>query len=170
MENEIKILNVDPKAVSKRLEALGAQKVYEDNRVITHFDTPDGALAGEGKQVKVTQEGTVKLTVTSGVNTTTPTEEKKRIEGDINAIPELAGLQPISKVTAPRISYELGKIDFDIDTFPGIPPFLEIDTTDVDDLEALLTKLGLESNERVVLGTPGIYTRYGKDYFKEFRI
>lgn len=33
------------------------------------------------------------------------------------------GLDPISKVRVPKVSYELGKMDFDIDSFPVIPLF-----------------------------------------------
>lgn len=32
------------------------------------------------------------------------------------------GLDLTSEVSAKRISFELGKIDFDIDQFPSIPP------------------------------------------------
>jgi adenylate cyclase, class 2 len=80
-------------------------------------------------------------------------------------------LHPVTMVQARRISYELGAIDFDIDCFPGIPPFMEVDTADADvDLKELLNKLGLESNEVIIATTPEIFARYGKDYFVEFRV
>ncbi len=63
------------------------------------------------------------------------------------------GLDPISKVSVTRISYELGKIDFDIDSFPAIPSFLEIDIEYIEEegftVQSLLKKLGLENNRLV---------------------
>ena len=73
------------------------------------------------------------------------------------------GLDPISRVKAPRISYELGKIDFDIDSFPFIPPFLEIDIEHIREegytVESLLKKLGLENNP-VVEWEPKIFINF----------
>ena len=84
------------------------------------------------------------------------------------------GLDPISKVKAKRISYELGKIDFDIDKFPVIPAFLEIDIEFLEEegyeLEQLLKELGLENNKTVVMGTEDIHSLYGKDYFNEYKV
>jgi adenylate cyclase class IV len=55
-------------------------------------------------------------------------------------------------VKSHRISYELGNIDFDIDKFPNIPAFLEIDIENLEiSVEELLKKLDLDSNEVVVM-------------------
>lgn len=84
------------------------------------------------------------------------------------------GLKQISSVQAPRISYELGKIDFDIDKFPAIPPFLEIDIEFLKEegyeLETLLKKLGLENKKVVTMGTEDIHKLYGIDYFEEYKM
>lgn len=83
------------------------------------------------------------------------------------------GLDPISKVSVPRISYELGKIDFDIDSFPAIPSFLEIDIEHIEDegysVESLLKELGLENNKVVVMGTEDIHKLYNIDYFDVYK-
>ncbi len=84
------------------------------------------------------------------------------------------GLDPISRVKAPRISYELGKIDFDIDSFPFIPPFLEIDIEHIREegytVESLLKKLGLENNPVVEMGTEDIHKLYHVDYFDAYQV
>lgn len=84
------------------------------------------------------------------------------------------GFNPISKVKAKRISYELGKIDFDIDKFPLIPPFLEIDIENIQKegyaTSQLLKTLGLENNKVVVMGTEDIHKLYNIDYFEEYKI
>jgi adenylate cyclase class 2 len=81
------------------------------------------------------------------------------------------GYKLISEVEAHRTSYELGTIDFDIDEFPGIPAFLEIDMGEkaTMPIETLITKLQLDSNKSGQMSTPEILNFYGKDYFEVYR-
>jgi len=65
----------------------------------------------------------------------------------------------------------LNGIDFDIDQFPEIPAFLEIDLENsLFSLEELLEKLSLKGKNVVDLGTESIFERYGIDYYKKFSI
>ncbi|CAN5148188.1 hypothetical protein BH11PAT4_BH11PAT4_7200 [soil metagenome] len=169
MEKEIKVLGINLEDVAKRLQKLGARKVFDGDRAITHFDTADGAYAKQNKYVKVTQEEFLKLTVTTEVEGGSSIEYKTRVGEDIFAILEQLSLQPIAEVTARRISFELDEIDFDIDFFPGIPSFLEVDIEHVDEQVQLLEKLGLQDCKQLVASTPGIFAHYGKDYFQEFK-
>ncbi len=121
MEKEIKLLNIDSQPLIERLESLGAAKVYEGTRVITHFDTQDAFWAKQGKQIKITEEGAFKLTVTSGVGSGNPQEHKTKVGDNIQVLLLELGLVPISVATAPRVSYEWKDIDFDIDYYPRIP-------------------------------------------------
>ncbi len=96
-----------------------------------------------------------------------------RLKETMNFFHQL-GLNPISNVRENRISYEMGKIDFDIDKFPAIPAFLEIDIEFLEDegykLDDLLKKLGLENNRVVVMGTEDIHKLYGIDYFEKYKV
>jgi hypothetical protein len=81
------------------------------------------------------------------------------------------GLFPIAESTSHRISFELDSIDFDIDEFSGIPPFLEIDMGDsAVSAKEILEKLQLSSHEVLDVSTPGIYEKMGLDYFEMFKI
>lgn len=82
------------------------------------------------------------------------------------------GYKVISEVSARRISYELGTADFDIDMFPGIPVFLEVDTGTNSDfkIEEIITKLDLNTNKRGEMSTPEIFKLYGKDYFELYKV
>lgn len=83
-------------------------------------------------------------------------------------------LNPISNVSINRISYELGKIVFNIDTFPLIPPFLEIDEEFLEEegypLDELLSKLGLAGRQTVIMGTEDIHKFHGINYFDAYKI
>lgn len=175
-EHEIKVLNVDIEKLIQKLENIGAKKVYDGNRTIIALDTEDRHfLSKEDKLIRVTDEGSIKVTM--HVNQSTP-ETKKGIKFKTSRLKETIdffeqmGLIPISKVTAHRISYELGTVDFDIDKFPAIPAFLEIDTETLEDEgyteKSLLEALGLENNKVVVMGTEDIHKLYDIDYFEEY--
>ena len=158
-EHEIKVLNVNIESVTKKLEEIGAKKVYDDFRTIITLD-----------------EGSIKVTmhvhqsqpdIKAGIKFKT-----SRLKETMDFFHEM-GLSPISKVKVPRISYELGKIDFDIDNFPAICPFLEIDIEHINEegytVESLLKELGLENNKVVVMGTEDIHKLYNIDYFEVYK-
>ena len=177
-EHEIKVLDVDIEQLVKKLDKLGAKKVYDDERTIIALDTKDKMfLNKQDKLIRVTDEGSIKVTM--HVNQSKP-EIKEGIKFKTSRLKETIdffhqlGLDPISKVKAKRISYELGKIDFDIDKFPAIPAFLEIDIEFLKEegyeLKQLLKELGLENNKIVVMGTEDIHNLYGKGYFNEYKV
>lgn len=176
-EHEIKVLDVDVDTLTKKLEEIGAKKVYDDIRTIIALDTEDKHFLNQkDKLIRVTDEGSIKVTmhvhqshpeIKAGIKFKT-----SRLRETMDFFHEM-GLNPISKVRVPRISYELGKIDFDIDSFPAIPPFLEIDIEHIDEegytVESLLKELGLENNKVVVMGTEDIHKFYNIDYFKVYK-
>lgn len=176
-EHEIKVLDINIDSLTKKLEEIGAKKVYDDIRTIIALDTKDKLFLKEkDKLIRVTDEGDIKVTM--HVNQSKP-EIKAGIKFKTSRLKETMdffhemGLDPISTVKVPRISYELGKIDFDIDSFPAIPSFLEIDIEHIEEegytVESLLKELGLENNKVVIMGTEDIHKLYNIDYFQIYK-
>ncbi len=166
---ETKVLDINTEATEAGLVSLGAKKVFDGVRVVTYFkndrDTgvPFLKLTEEGDKLKLSSQNTVSY------------EEVKLFvsrKEECVALLATLGYKPISEVRAKRISYELDAIDFDIDEFPGIPPFLEIDTGVPPALlqGELLCKLGLESNKKGEMFTPEIVSVYGKNYFDLYKL
>ncbi len=177
-EKEIKVLEVDIASLTKKLEEIGAKKVYDDTREIIVLDTKDRQfLKQQDKLVRVTDEGSIKVTMHIHQSDSTKKRQIKfkasRLKETLDFFHEM-GLDPISRVKAPRISYELGKIDFDIDSFPLVPPFLEIDIEHITEegytVENLLKKLGLENNIVVEMGTEDIHKLYHIGYFEAYQV
>lgn len=176
-EHEIKVLNVDVQQLIENLERIGAKKVYDDKRTIIALDTSERTFLNQkDKLIRITDEGSIKVTM--HVNQSKPEIKEgikfkaSRLKETLDFFHEL-GIDPISKVTSNRISYELDKIDFDIDKFPAIPAFLEIDIEFLEEsykLEELLKELGLENNKIVVMGTEDIHNLYGINYFNEYKV
>lgn len=173
-EHEIKVLDIDIDKVSKKLEEMKAEKVYEDDRIITTFDTEDRQMAKQDKLIRITEEEKVKVTM--HINNSNP-ETKKAIKYKVSRKKEQQdfllqlGFKPIAKVKAYRKSYELGNIDFDMDKFPAIPAFLEIDVENLskEQISKLLQQLELINNKVVIMGTEQIHELYGIDYFETYK-
>lgn len=176
IEKEIKVLDIDVKDVQLHLEKLHAQPVYVGQRIISTFDYSDGQCHKRDTLVRLTEERTVKITV--HINNSASGDNRKIIklhplENNITCRDFLSslGLQEKTRVAARRSSYEIGEIDFDIDEFPIIPPFLEIDVEKLDmPLALLLHDLGLESKQIVNCGTEEIFRIYGIDYYSTFSV
>ena len=61
-----------------------------------------------------------------------------------------------------RMEYKLGGITFDIDKWPGIPPYIEIEGEHKEDVELALNKLGWTIDDVTVLDVDKIYNEiYG---------
>ncbi len=64
-----------------------------------------------------------------------------------------------------RISYLLNNHEIDIDTWPGIPTYMEIEGNDEKDLSGILNLLGYTMRDTVSCTADEVYKNYGKDIF-----
>jgi len=174
-EKEYKILDIDIPSLEEKLQSLWAKKVFEGVRTMTHYDKTDRSLRSSDMDVRITEEWTIKLSLDDrseeGKNDSVKLKisRKKEMEYLFKKLWIIA----IAQATSKRISYEREGIDIDIDIFPWIKPFCEIDLweSDVDvSLEDLLTTLSLEDKEKTTWSTKFIYKMSGKDYWEEFAV
>lgn len=179
-EQEIKVLDINVENLCEKLERLGAKKVFDGDRIFTTLDTEEKTYLQKDIMIRLTEEEKLKLSVSTN-NSKSSTGEKETVKLFVSRKKETIdffkalGILPISEVKTHRISYELetkkGIVDFDIDTFPDIPSFLEIDLENlVQTIEELLETLNLSQNKIVDCGTEEIYKIYNIDYFEKFKI
>lgn len=64
-----------------------------------------------------------------------------------------------------RVSYLLNNHEIDIDTWPGIPTYMEIEGSDEKDLDEILNLLGYTMKDTVSCTADEIYKMYGKNIF-----
>lgn len=64
-----------------------------------------------------------------------------------------------------RVSYLLNNHEIDIDTWPGIPTYMEIEGRDENDLNEVLNLLGYTIKDTVSCTADEIYKMYGKNIF-----
>ena len=159
-EIEIKILEVDLKEITKKLEDLWAKRIFwwwiKDNR----YDFDDYILRNkniifrtretsswdyltikkiiENSDITINREFEVKI------------EQLKKLKWEINKV--WLKLLKEKKLVKYRISYELDLVIFDLDRYDDIPWLLEIEADSKEKLDEYITKLWLEKNHKVNYG------------------
>lgn len=64
-----------------------------------------------------------------------------------------------------RISFKLDDFEIDIDTWPGIPTYLEIEGDSKKELETIINKLGYKWSDTISCTADKVYEKYGKSMF-----
>ena len=66
-----------------------------------------------------------------------------------------------------RKTYELENYEIDIDTWPQIPTYMEIEGKDEEDLNRILNKLGYKIEDTISCTADDVYRKYGKTMFEQ---
>ena len=184
-ENERKVLDLTEEDI-KRIgiiltTEMNGKKVSEYSRRIRTLD--NGISKEKDQLLRVTEEeGHTKVSLHTNQSNEANKGHIKMHLKDAERIMAFLTIrydeEVIADVVAPRISYEVGNgedcIDLDIDFFPAIPPFMEIDLANLRKhgltLEQLLSVLGLEEHNVVKLMLLKKKKRVVKKHYKRRRI
>jgi len=60
-----------------------------------------------------------------------------------------------------RSSFVLPPVRFDLDTWPGIPTYLEVEGPDIKSIESAITQIGYDPQRAVALGAAEVFQLYG---------
>lgn len=185
-ESEIKVFDVASDSLTERLESLGAKCTFNGNRQVSVYDSEDKKIINSNQLLRLTVSDSAKLTLHINQNdydnkrvvkvSKIPNDELNTLTSKLGSL----GFFPITDVMTQRIAFELPGINSDkmielnIDVFPEVPAFLEIDLETLEGtgytLESLLEVLGLSSNKTGYMGTEDIHAMYGKDYFEVYSV
>jgi adenylate cyclase, class 2 len=152
METEIegKFTNIDKEDIRTRLQKLGA-RLKQPERLMRrkNFDYPDGSLEKIGGWIRLRDEsGKVTLAYKRLHDRTL--HGTKEVSIEVNNFDKTAdllvaiGFEMKSYQETMRESWELEGSDIEIDTWPWIPPFVEIEAKDEQALKKTAEKLGFE--------------------------
>ncbi len=152
-EIEAKILEVDPRNLEARLAALGARKVFEGDVESFFFDFQDHRLRRKGHTLRLRRMGdTVRLTLKGVIRKEGAAKLREEYEvklDDLEAgklLLQGLGLEEIGNSGKRRSSFCLERpgastVSFEIDTLPGVPPFLEIEAENLEIIKEMARKL-----------------------------
>lgn len=174
-EIETKVLDIDSSDIQAKLATLGAQKT-QDTRLIVDWYRTIGDKEGEEPwflRIRSYGEGKREVTWKAKSDIIGIARKHKEINFFIDEPEKLAdlfeelGLEAYAHQEKDRTSYTFKDWSFDIDRYPGMPAFLEIEGNSEDHIQEALALLGLENNptwatgERIL-----IQERYGLDWYQ----
>lgn len=152
-EIEVKILEVDVVKLCSQLESLGAKRVFEGDLEVSFYDYEDKRLYEAGTRVRLRESGDqgdqVEFTLKqklSHARAKIADEFQVMVDSasELRAILERIGMQSYRTYKKHRISYTLHDARFEIDTYEGLPPLLEIEAKSVEACYLLAAELGYE--------------------------
>ncbi len=147
-EIEVKILEVNPAEIRKKLKALGAEKFFEGEVHSISYDYPDHRLEKAGLMLRVRKAGDRAELCFKGKNESARFKAKEEIEvltssfEDTCTILERVGFKRLYEQTKKRECYRLGSVKYDLDMLPGIPPYLEVEAATEAAVEQAVKDLG----------------------------
>lgn len=166
-EVELKILGVDPPELGKKLSACGAEKI---GTFLVHekaFDYPDARIRSGNNLLRLRRVGDRNELVfkdeTRQVNDFKIGEETEIIVNDFVAVELILtklGLLPYRDRQKIRTTYRSNDLEFEIDEYPHIPPYLEIEG-DPDAIRAAIPALDFSMDDTTDMTATQVLKHYG---------
>lgn len=174
-EIEVVFLGIDKDKLEQDLLSIGAHKVGDTFYRHSSFDYPDYRLDKDNSWIRLRDEGgqiviayKKRLGVTSQDGSTNDAgmeEIEIIVDSYENTKTFLGKIGLIEKHEAEkkRTRWQKGTTTFDIDTWPEIPTFIEIEAESWEDVDEASKALGFEEKDRKICSVNQIYKMYGKD-------
>jgi len=159
-EYEVKVLDVDKEKILSLILSLGAEKVAELNmkRLIYHLDDRKWIrLRDNGKKVTLA----IKHVESFNIDGTKEAEVEVKDFLLTSEILSQIGLKADLYQENKRTSFVLGNVKLELDEWPMIPPYLEIEGSSVEEVESALASLGISKESVTSIDVESVYRKYG---------
>jgi len=165
-EIEVKILDIDPEVIVARLNELGAEKVEQGMVLASIFDFPDNRIGQAGSLLRVRKIGdrtemVLKKRIAKG-------EYKMMEEIETNVADYGVAVRIFKGIGLDETRYEkyratfrLGQVKFELDKYPAIPWFMEVEAPDEDEVQAAVAKLGFSMSQTTSMDSFEVFRKYG---------
>jgi adenylate cyclase class 2 len=163
-EIEAKVLGVDPVQMAARIAGMGG--VHIDDRMNRRYVYDLGGDTSRWIRPRDTgSEVTlcVKQILSADIDGVLETEVVVSDFDTTNTILEILGFKARAYQENRRSSWTLNGVRLEIDTWPLIPTYLEIEADTIDALYATTSLLELGREQLTTENTTDVYTRYGYD-------
>ena len=170
IEYEVRVLEIDKKAVQNKLKELGAVLIEDvfQRRYVYDFNpvNPDKWIRLRTNAETTTL--TIKNVESSNIDGTKEVEIEVSDFDITNEILNELGYIPRAVQENKRIKYDLNGVEIDIDTWPKIPTILEIEGKSEKEVFDTLELLGIDKAKSTSLNIQVIYEeKYGINLEKE---
>jgi len=153
-EIETKVLDIDARDIKVKLVSLGAKKI-QDTRLIVDWYRPMGIKEGEDPwflRIRSYSDGKHEVTWKAKSDILGTARRHKEINFNIGEPEKLGdlfeeiGLEKYAHQEKDRTSFTYKDWQFDIDQYPGMPAFLEIEGNSEEHVNEAIVLLGLAKN------------------------
>lgn len=164
-EYEVKVLEIDHDKYISLLEEMGAKKVSDAMQERYIYDL---IPAHPKKWIRLRTNGK-KATITLKEIQEETIDGMKETEIEVNdfnmAHQLLLGLGYKSKgfQQNKRVQYILDDIEIDLDHWPHIPEYMEIEGKDEESVNKMIEKLGVDKSKVTTMDVDSVYKHYGFD-------
>lgn len=166
-EFEVKILDIDVEKIISKLSILGAKKIGEkfQKRLVYNFNPPK-----ENSWIRLRTDGK-KTTMAIKEIQNDNIDGTKELEIVVDDFEKtdlfLEKLGYIAKAYQEnrRISYILDDVEIEIDFWPKISPYLEIEARSISKVELMIKKLGFNRSQATSISVRKVYKKYGIDIY-----
>lgn len=167
-EIETRFLEINKDEFIKKLALLGATDNGEEKLEEIIFYDKDLSWKGKGKFVRLRKtKGKVKLTYKNNTHQTVDSAQEIELEvSDLEKCAELfnnIGLKAIRQIEKYRHTFNLGDVTIDIDTWPKIPTYIEVEGPSVESLKNICSQLGIDWEKRFDGDAREVFKHYGYD-------
>lgn len=162
-EYEVRILEIDVEKIVLKLNSIGAKKIITRNmkRYVYDFIPKKNnswiRLRYDGEKATLA----IKEIQNENIDGTKETEVLVNDFDTTNIILNKLGYSPKGYQENKRMSYVLDGVEIEIDYWPKIPAYLEIEGKSVEEVEKMVKKLGFEMSDTTTLDPKKIYEKYG---------
>lgn len=172
-EIEVKFLDINITDIEQKLVSIGAQRIGETLSKITNFDYPDYRLKEKKAWVRLRSEFgkttiAYKQRLGAGFEDGSVSDKgMKEIEIEVsdfniaNSFLKSIGLIEKFSQERKRIRWEKDSIEFDIDTWPLVPSYIEIEGDSIENIKKVSEELGFNWQEHFIGSFGQVCRKYG---------
>jgi adenylate cyclase, class 2 len=167
-EYEAKILNINVNQITKKLQELGAKRKSQKIQKRYVYDLKP-KQNNSWLRLRTNGEETTLTIKEIKNNNIDGTKENEIIVDDFektNLLLRNLGYSPKGYQENKRISYLLDNVKIEIDFWPRIPPYLEIESDSIKKVKDTIKKLGYNISDSTSINTDEVYKKYGIDLYK----
>jgi len=172
-EFEIKFLEVDVPELEKKLLTIGAKKVADYDYRIMLFDYSDFRmdknhawlkLRTDGKETTLSYKERIGVKNDVSIGKDDGMKEIEIVVDDFQKAYELiksVGFVIKREMTKKRTRYKKDKATFDIDFWPQIPPYIEIEADSLENARKAAQEAGFDLEKGLICSASQVYMKYG---------
>lgn len=170
-EIETRFLDIDKTELVKKLISLGAIDEGEEKLEEIIFHAEDLSWVGKRKFVRLRKmKDKIKLTYKENKEQTVDSaQEIELYVSDLNKCSEFlnkVGLKAMRELEKYRHTLKLGDVTIDIDSWPKIPAYMEIEGPSIESLKKFCSKMDLDWENRFDGDAKAVFNHYGYDLDK----